>query len=635
MKNCILLCVALTCLLQKSYGQELTQWESGTRDTVLGLIEAEHIKNVLFAVQDTVILADRLSEGCLFVHKTNSFGNKFVYGCYGWQNGIIERVGGYRSVLSQQLPFNTKSSHGDDKVFYVQMVGGGSQQTAYQLPGTRFIVRNRLFSPLDTISIEEDQAFWDARYPITWDTTVFDTHEFALMIHNGELYIVTIVVYRDYFETSTGLLPIQRQAIVVYRYNESIDNCEIVDILELDLNWDESAVQIVEGNDPSHTNELRARSIDNGIRITISNRGSSTMYEADLVDDAFTGINFIIGNTFPTDGTELPFLGNLDEFPLFNQHGSEYIPDPENPERGYYYSYNNGCFPERCPGYAQQTSWFAASVTGDTLLEDVGTKPIFSADTGEPVYSSCCGGVEEVLMRDGELPILAMERGLTGILDSEGDFVPQMTNGVVEPFITLAVPPPFSGSSEWQVLVQVFTPDGFSVQTSQGGTTTIWYDDLPTARTEPVPFWYQNGNTLVTQPGARETFWEFQGDKVQLVDTVVLAGEWTAGELEAELVAFIDDSIFMWPIIGGYEFDPSLATTVSEAEAVTLQVFPNPATHTVQISGLHPNTEFFISNIISQNVLTGHTDGVIDVSTLPPGYYIVQTEHGNARFIKE
>ncbi len=78
---------------------------------------------------------------------------------------------------------------------------------------------------------------------------------------------------------------------------------------------------------------------------------------------------------------------------------------------------------------------------------------------------------------------------------------------------------------------------------------------------------------------------------------------------------------------------PILNIAKSNAAVETIQVYPNPTT-----SALHVESTgaFELTNILGEVVLTGELqDGIVDVSSLSSGQYIIKTESGVSPFIKE
>ena len=76
----------------------------------------------------------------------------------------------------------------------------------------------------------------------------------------------------------------------------------------------------------------------------------------------------------------------------------------------------------------------------------------------------------------------------------------------------------------------------------------------------------------------------------------------------------------------------SVATTTSKG---LLEVYPNPASDKVWLKHIPLNTAYKILSVYGQILTQGFTSGMIDIQTLPPGLYVVQTKDGLARFMKE
>lgn len=93
-----------------------------------------------------------------------------------------------------------------------------------------------------------------------------------------------------------------------------------------------------------------------------------------------------------------------------------------------------------------------------------------------------------------------------------------------------------------------------------------------------------------------------------------------------------------------YRISPRTArdfSTVSSVENSTLNnivsVFPNPANETLSIAGIETGCNLSVLNILGQEVLTTQlgNNNTIDISSLSKGVYIIVSENGTVRFIKE
>lgn len=83
------------------------------------------------------------------------------------------------------------------------------------------------------------------------------------------------------------------------------------------------------------------------------------------------------------------------------------------------------------------------------------------------------------------------------------------------------------------------------------------------------------------------------------------------------------------------ELVPVNTTSTQSVELNRLSVHPNPASHTIQISGLRTSVDYTVYTLQGKRLLSGNTDGSIDVKPLPPGMFILRTQGTYARFVKE
>lgn len=83
------------------------------------------------------------------------------------------------------------------------------------------------------------------------------------------------------------------------------------------------------------------------------------------------------------------------------------------------------------------------------------------------------------------------------------------------------------------------------------------------------------------------------------------------------------------------ELVPVSTTSTKSVELNRLSVHPNPASHTIQISGLRTSVDYAVYTLQGKRLLSGNTDGSIDIKPLPPGMFILRTQGTYARFVKE
>ena len=68
----------------------------------------------------------------------------------------------------------------------------------------------------------------------------------------------------------------------------------------------------------------------------------------------------------------------------------------------------------------------------------------------------------------------------------------------------------------------------------------------------------------------------------------------------------------------------------------TIHVYPNPVKDILTVSGIGNRVSGKVMNYLGEMVLEVNSpDGSIDVSSLPRGFYILKTDNGVARFIKQ
>jgi len=76
-------------------------------------------------------------------------------------------------------------------------------------------------------------------------------------------------------------------------------------------------------------------------------------------------------------------------------------------------------------------------------------------------------------------------------------------------------------------------------------------------------------------------------------------------------------------------------SNISLAHGTHISVFPNPATQFLTVRGLKAIINFEIVNITGATVLSGVTNGKIDVSELRAGIYVLKTEASQwVKFVK-
>jgi hypothetical protein len=83
------------------------------------------------------------------------------------------------------------------------------------------------------------------------------------------------------------------------------------------------------------------------------------------------------------------------------------------------------------------------------------------------------------------------------------------------------------------------------------------------------------------------------------------------------------------------ELVPISSTSVKRVETARFSIYPNPASNTIQISGLRTSVDYTVYTLQGKRLLSGNTDGSIDIKPLPPGMFILRTQGTYARFVKE
>ena len=103
------------------------------------------------------------------------------------------------------------------------------------------------------------------------------------------------------------------------------------------------------------------------------------------------------------------------------------------------------------------------------------------------------------------------------------------------------------------------------------------------------------------------------------------------------------DTVLFPTGIGGFLLDiglnpkpdppPLAATEINQYKE--LNVYPNPATGKLHIGGMGKQEPYFITDITGKVLISGKSDhGVIDVSMLSPGLYLLKTKYQTLKFIK-
>ncbi len=70
-----------------------------------------------------------------------------------------------------------------------------------------------------------------------------------------------------------------------------------------------------------------------------------------------------------------------------------------------------------------------------------------------------------------------------------------------------------------------------------------------------------------------------------------------------------------------------IPTGVKEPGMSSISVYPNPASHTINIAGNIANSEITVFNSVGQIVLNRKYDSQVDISMLPPGIYLLQVSN--------
>ncbi|MEY3984528.1 MAG: hypothetical protein RL160_2087, partial [Bacteroidota bacterium] len=76
-------------------------------------------------------------------------------------------------------------------------------------------------------------------------------------------------------------------------------------------------------------------------------------------------------------------------------------------------------------------------------------------------------------------------------------------------------------------------------------------------------------------------------------------------------------------------------SAVKSAELKQLSVYPNPAKSTIHISGLQKAVDYEVYSLLGIRMLHGSTMDAINVSSLPPGLFLLKTPLGCAKVLKE
>ena len=621
-----------------TFGHAQTDWEVGTVDTFYGYVEsafdAQYHPKINCEIQDSFLLFETMQQGCLMISAFSTGSDdrlNIMHGCYGIDEETYElkRVGG---IAHSELA-SIKSHYGS---IYTVFDSGEYDGPRGQNTQSTIVLHDSTFNLIDSISIREDQAFWDDRYPVTWGHTVYDGHEWGAGILDEDIYVFAIVNYYDSMEISYQppvSINVIRQGIAAYRYDAELGNSTIVDILELDKNWDPTSEHIRPNRDLHHVNEIDVTPNDGLLELTFSNRALDNIYKIPFKVDAFGPVEYIVGNAFDTEDDYLPFIGNsMGGFQLNQQHGSELIPHPFWEDVDFLYSYNNGNINTST---VQQLSYFAAKITGDSTVEDIGSMGVFTSDS-IPIYSRCCGGLEEVF-RNNSQPVIALERGQSGIIDENGNFVLKRDDAQFEPMISLKIPPPFGGDRSWKSLVDFYQPNGFNLGSARNCTMTILYEDLPKSRLAPMEYWHEEGMTYVRHQGVY--LWELNGNRiVKDQETIVLIGTLNENDLSGRLKGFIKDGLYMWPIKGGFEQSTPTAVLDAGSIAPGILLYPNPATDLIILeSHVNADQPFMITSVAGKVVKEGmitSSSHLIDITDLLPGAYLMSTGKITLKFIK-
>lgn len=73
--------------------------------------------------------------------------------------------------------------------------------------------------------------------------------------------------------------------------------------------------------------------------------------------------------------------------------------------------------------------------------------------------------------------------------------------------------------------------------------------------------------------------------------------------------------------------------SIEENSLPELKVFPNPTSDYVRVSGLNREASFVVRNAMGQRCMEGHTSNIIDLQSMPDGYYFIEIKQGGLRWV--
>jgi hypothetical protein len=81
------------------------------------------------------------------------------------------------------------------------------------------------------------------------------------------------------------------------------------------------------------------------------------------------------------------------------------------------------------------------------------------------------------------------------------------------------------------------------------------------------------------------------------------------------------------------------ATAIGDVQATQIQVYPNPATNMVNVTGIAAETQISLTNTQGQVVLTRNAEAgasvQIDISNLSAGVYLLQAKDASQSFVQK
>lgn len=138
-------------------------------------------------------------------------------------------------------------------------------------------------------------------------------------------------------------------------------------------------------------------------------------------------------------------------------------------------------------------------------------------------------------------------------------------------------------------------------------------------------YFYNGGEILAPIAGSNRLWLGFitEGDNCQLEGNLMSAFNGT----EDAKTIFLDAVAYM---MGG---TPESVYTMNTG---SLKAFPNPVTDRIRLGGVTQQIEYQIVDMAGAIILTGTTDGAVDISNLNAGMYILRTnDNRSVKFVKQ